>query len=310
MAKKISFVIPVFRSEGTLDPTYEQITDLFQNELSNYDYEFVFVDDGSDDNSLQKLLALHEKDQQVKVIKLSRNFGQRPAVFCGFKHANGDAVVKMSSDLQDPVDMIPEFVKGWEQGNEIVLAYRKERQDSFKDRLFSNIFYGLLRLSNPKYPKGGFDYFLLDHKALAHLNQMHYRNRFLQGDVLWLGFNIEYLPYKRLKRTIGESQQKFSTRIFYFISGIIDASYLPIRVMSFLGIFTSFLGFIGVIIAIYNRFAQEDPYPGWASLIVVNLIIGGLIMFMLGVIGEYLWRIHDEIRDKPLYIVDEKYGDI
>jgi len=310
MAKKISFVIPVFRSEGTLDPTYEQLSALFQNELKGYEYEIVFVDDGSDDNSLTKLLAIHEKDASVKIIKLSRNFGQRPAVFCGFKHATGDAVVKMSSDLQDPVDMIPEFVQGWEEGNEIVLAYRKERQDSFKDSLFSNIFYGLLKLSNPKYPKGGFDYFLLDRKALQHINQMNYRNRFLQGDVLWVGFKIKYLPYKRLKRTIGKSQQKFSTRIFYFISGIIDASYLPIRVMSFLGILTSFLGFIGVILAIYNRFAQENPYPGWASLIVVNLIIGGLIMFMFGVIGEYLWRIHDEIRDKPLYIVDKKYGDI
>ncbi len=189
-----------------------------------------------------------------------------------------------------------------------MLSYRKERQDSLMDSFFSNIFYGFLRLSNPKYPKGGFDYFMLDRKALEHLNQMKYRNRFLQGDVLWLGFNIKYLPYKRLKRPVGKSQQKFSTRIFYFISGIIDASYIPIRFMSFLGVLTSFLGVIGVILVVYNRFATEDPYPGWASLIVINLVIGGLIMFMLGIIGEYLWRIHDEIRDKPLYIVDKIYG--
>jgi len=306
--KTISFIIPVYRNEGSLIPTYEQITALFITTLKGYDYEVVFIDDGSDDNSFQELMTLRKKDNKVNLIKLSRNFGQRSAVLCGLHHASGDAVVKMSADLQEPINSIPKMIQEWENDNEIVIYYRHQREDAIINRLFSNIFYNFIRLTNPNVPKGGFDFFLIGRNALNHFNQIHYHNRFIQGDVLSLGFSVKYLPYKRLKRTIGKSQNTFSKRVKFFIDGILNASYLPIRFISFLGIIISLIGISLALFIIYNKLTNDAPYIGWASLMVLNLIIGGLIMFMLGIIGEYIWRIYDETKHRPNYVIDKIYS--
>lgn len=306
----ISFVIPVFRNKGSLQATYDQITALFKGALSSYDYEFVFVDDGSDDGSLEKLLELREKDKKVKVFKLSRNWGQRNAVQCGLKNCNGEAVVKMSADLQEPIAVIPKFVEEWSKGNDLVIGYRKERADSFVADNTSRFFYFLMRIGNPGMPKGGFDFYVLSKRAVGQLNNINARNRFLQGDILWMGYNVKYMPYKRLPRKVGKSQQHLGKKVKIFIDGLIYTSYLPIRAMSLFGAMTAIAGLIYMVFIIIRRSLNENPENmGWASLMVLNLLLGGLIMLMLGIIGEYLWRIHDETRNRPDYIVDKKFDE-
>ncbi len=307
--KTVSFVIPVFRNEGSLKPTHEQITALFKNELKDYDYDMVFVNDGSDDGSLDELLEIREMDPKVRVFSLSRNFGQREAVMCGFKQVRGDCVVKMSADLQEPIDTIPKMVHGWAEGNEVVICYRAGRNDSFFENTMSSIFYSLMNISNSKMPKSGYDFWLLGERAVTMLNSLTAKNRMLQGDILWMGYNVKFLPYQRLKREIGESQQSMGKKVKFFIDGLIYTSYLPIRVMSLIGFLFAFLGIISAVVVVVNRLVNENPYTGWASLIVLNLVIGGLIMLMLGMIGEYLWRIHDQTRARPDFIIDKIYDE-
>ena len=302
---KLSFVIPVFRNEGSLHPTYEKLLSLIHQ--LQLQYEFVFVNDGSDDNSLQELIALQDRDSAVKIISFSRNFGQVAAVVAGLKEANADAVTIMSADLQEPVELIADMIAKWKEGNEIVIGHRIDREDGFVANTASVIFYKLMKYVNPKMPKGGFDFTLIDRKALDVLNQIDERNRFFQGDILWLGFNTAFIPYTRLKRTIGRSQWTLSKKLKYFIDGLLNTSYIPIRLMSLLGICFSVFGFLYALVIAYNRFIHNTPFTGWAPIMITILIIGGLIMLMLGIIGEYVWRTYDETRKRPLYIIKDKF---
>ena len=301
---KLSFVIPVFRNEGSITPTYEKITGLMYKLV--LDYEFVFVNDGSDDNSMQELTALHEQDSKVKVLSFSRNFGQVPAIIAGMKEVTGAAAVSMSADLQEPIELIENMISKWQSGNEIVIGHRVDREDSFIANKASAVFYSMMKYVNPKMPKGGFDFLLIDQKAIAVFNQIDERNRFFQGDILWLGFSVAFIPYSRLKRTIGKSQWTLSKKLKYFIDGLLNTSYIPIRLMSLLGIIISFFGFLYAIVIAYNRFINNTPFEGWAPIMILILIIGGLIMLMLGIIGEYVWRTYDETRKRPLYIIKDK----
>ncbi|UPT70064.1 MAG: glycosyltransferase family 2 protein [Flavobacterium sp. JAD_PAG50586_2] len=302
---KLSFVIPVFRNEGSITPTYQKLYDLVQS--MQLEYELIFVNDGSDDNSIGELVALHEKDANVKVLSFSRNFGQVPAMIAGWKEVTGDAVVTMSADLQEPIELIAEMIAKWKSGNEIVICHRNDREDSFIANNASLVFYKLMKYVNPQMPKGGFDFLLIDRKALEVLNQIDERNRFFQGDILWLGFNVAFIPYNRLKRTIGKSQWTLSKKLKYFLDGLLNTSYMPIRIMSLMGIVFSLLGFIYAIVIAYNRLMHNTPFDGWAPIMILILIIGGLIMLMLGIIGEYVWRTYDETRKRPIYIIKDKF---
>lgn len=302
---KLSFVIPVFRNEGSITPTYQKLYDLAQSQ--QLEYELIFINDGSDDNSIGELMALHDKDAKVKVLSFSRNFGQIPAMIAGWKEVTGDAVISMSADLQEPIELIAEMITKWKSGNEIVICHRNDREDSFIANNASLVFYKLMRFINPKMPKGGFDFLLIDRKALDVLNQIDERNRFFQGDILWLGFNVAFIPYNRLKRTIGKSQWTLSKKLKYFLDGLLNTSYMPIRAMSLMGIIFSLLGFIYAIVIAYNRMMHNTPFNGWAPIMILILIIGGLIMLMLGIIGEYVWRTYDETRKRPVYIIKDKF---
>jgi dolichol-phosphate mannosyltransferase len=307
---KISFVIPVFRNEGALLLTYQKLKKLFEQQLQNkYLYEIIFVNDGSDDNSINELLEIKNLDRQVKIISFSRNFGQVPAIIAGFKESTGDCVVNMSADLQDPPELIIQMLQAWEQKNEIVICYRNDREDNFIANNTSKLFYGLMKYVNPKMPVGGFDFLLLDRKPVNEFNKIDERNRFFQGDILWLGYTIKFIPYKRQKRVIGKSQWSLSKKLKYFIDGLLNTSYIPIRLMSFLGIITAFVGFLYSLIIIYARIVHKTPFTGWAPIMIITLIIGGVIMIMLGIIGEYIWRIYDEARNRPIYIIKDKFID-
>ncbi len=305
----ISFILPVFRNEGSIRITCSKIEELFHYKLQTFDFEIVLVNDGSDDGSWAEILEITSVNERIKALSFSRNFGQVAAMIAGARYAKGNAAVFMSADLQDPVELIEEMIQEWQnQKSEIVICYRTDREDSISSKLTSAIFYRFMKIANPKMPEGGFDYVLLDRKPLDVFTEIDERNRFFQGDILWMGFNIKFIPYKRLKRTIGKSQWNFSKKLKYFIDGSLNTSYIPIRFMSMIGTATAILGFIYAFVVAYTRFINKVPFKGYAPIVILLLIIGGLIMIMLGIIGEYLWRVYDETRKRPVYIIKEQVG--
>jgi dolichol-phosphate mannosyltransferase len=303
----ISFVIPVYRNEGAVSLTYQKLHAMCAADLPGYTPEYVFVDDGSDDGSLPELLHLREKDPRVRVISLTRNFGQMAAIQAGLKEATGDLVLQLSADLQDPVELIPKMVQESVQGNELIICYRSNREDDVRARLTSRAFYAIVRLSYPQIPPGGFDYVLMSRRVVDAFNSIEVRNRFFQGDLLWLGFKTTFIPYTRAKRTIGRSQYTFAKRLKNSLDAILDSSYLPIRFISLLGVVTAFAGFLYAINIVYARLMHQIPFTGWAPIMILVLVIGGLTMIMLGIIGEYIWRIYDEVRRKPNYVIRDIY---
>lgn len=304
---KISFVVAVYHNESALSKTHEKIQSIFSNELTNHEYEVVFVDDGSKDGSLQEIMNLREKDPRVKVITFTRNFGQMAAMLAGFKEAIGDAVINISADLQDPVELIPQMVEKWQGGSETVICYRTDRTDTLFSKLFSRLAYGVLRISMPQIPPGGFDFVLMDRKVMDVFNAIDVRHRFFQGDLLWTGYRTSFIPYVRLKRTIGKSQYNFGKKLKNFLDAVLDASYLPIRFISLVGVITSALGVLYSASIVISWLRGETPFAGWAPIMIAILLVGGLIMLMLGVIGEYIWRINEEVRKRPNYVVRDKF---
>jgi polyisoprenyl-phosphate glycosyltransferase len=304
---KISFAIPVYRNEGTIHQTYEKIKSVFSSSLADYEYEIIFVDDGSDDGSLREIMELRKDDPCVKAITFTRNFGQMAAILAGLKDACGDAIINISADMQDPVELIPQMVQKWSEGAEIVICYRSDRSDSLSAKLFSRFAYGALRLAVPQIPRGGFDFVLMDRKVMEKFVSIDVRNRFYQGDLLWTGYRTSFIPYIRLKRLIGRSQYNFGKKLKIFLDAYLDSSFLPIRFISLVGIITSMLGILYSLIIVCSWFRGAMPFTGWAPIMIVLLLVSGLIMVMLGVIGEYIWRIYDEVRKKPNYIVREKH---
>lgn len=304
---KISFVIAVYHNEGAISKTHEKIQSVFASDLKEDDYEIIFVDDGSKDGSLAEILNLKKQDYRVKAVTFTRNFGQMAAMLAGFKEATGDAVINISADLQDPVELIPQMVGKWKEGSEIVICYRTDRSDSLSAKLFSRFAYGVLRISHPQIPPGGFDFVLMDRKVMDEFNAIDVRHRFFQGDLLWTGYRTSFIPYVRLKRTIGKSQYNFGKKLKNFLDAILDASYLPIRFISLLGLLTSALGVLYSISIVISWARGETPFSGWAPIMIAILMVGGLIMVMLGVIGEYVWRINEEVRKRPNYVVRDKF---
>jgi glycosyltransferase involved in cell wall biosynthesis len=304
---KISFVIAVYQNEGAISKTHEKIQSVFARELKEYDYEIVFVDDGSKDGSLREILNLKELDSRIKAITFTRNFGQMAAMLAGFGEATGDAVINISADLQDPVELIPQMIDKWRGGSELVICYRTDRSDSFIAKLFSRLAYGVLRISLPQIPPGGFDFVLIDRKVMDVFNAIDVRHRFFQGDLLWTGYRTSFIPYVRLKRMIGKSQYNFGKKLKNFLDAILDASYLPIRFISLVGLITSALGVLYSLTIVISWLRGETPFAGWAPIMIAILLVGGLIMVMLGVIGEYVWRINEEVRKRPNYVIRDRF---
>jgi dolichol-phosphate mannosyltransferase len=304
---KLTFAVPVYQNEQALTLTYEKTRQLIETRFADFECEWVFVDDGSTDNSLQELLGLRERDPRVKVVSFTRNFGQMAAILAGLNQVTGDVAINMSADLQEPVELIEQMIASWRSGAELVIAHRQGRRDSWLERVTSKLAYGLIRLSIPQIPIGGFDFILMDRKVVNSFNEIRVRNRFLQGDLLWFGYSTHFIPYTRLRRTIGRSQYTFFKRLKNFTDAMLDASYLPIRFISATGIVTAILGFIYAFDIVYARWVGNVPFTGWAPIMVLILVVGGLIMFMLGIIGEYVWRIYDETRQKPNYVIRRTY---
>ena len=306
MGHLISVVVPVFNNEPSIDTTVSRIMVDVARALPGDTVELVLVDDGSADGSWRRIVAAKDAyPRNVVAVRLSRNFGQVAAVLAGFKTCSGNAAVMVSADLQDPLDLIPKMVELWKGGTEIVIAHRADRHDSALATVVSKVAYSVARAANPRMPKGGFDYLLLSRRALETLLSFRGRHRFFQGDVLWMGFTTSYIPYERMKRERGKSGWTLTKTLKYFIDLMLDSSYLPIRVMSAVGILFALAGVAYAAVIVYSWTAHRTPFEGWAPIMVLLLVIGGATMLMLGILGEYLWRLYDDVRDKPLYLTQE-----
>ncbi len=306
--KKLSIIVPVYFNEENLPLFYPQLKK-FIDESNKFDYEIVFVDDGSGDNSYAELLKLRSLDERIKVIKLSRNFGSHTAILAGLSHCTGDCATMISADLQDPPEIIVQMFEKWLEGSRVVLAVRADREESLIQKAFSNTYYKLMKkFALKEMPEGGFDCFLIDRKVINILEQLEEKNTSIMGQILWCGFNPAQIHYVRRKREVGKSRWTLSKKMKLFIDSFMAFSYFPIRFISTLGSIIAGAGFLYGLAIIADRLINGAVIQGWTSLMVMMLFLFGINMLMLGVLGEYLWRNFDETRKRPTFIIDEKVG--
>ena len=301
----LSIVVPVYQNESSVRQTLERLLNAHGEAQTNLGLEVCFVDDGSTDSSWTVLSALaDERPDVVTVVKLSRNFGQVNAILAGYEVARGDAVVTISADLQDPPELLAQMVAQWQQGSDVVIAHRVERADDVTSRIFSRLAYGVARRAHPAMPAGGFDFLLLSRRSVDLLRRFPSRHRFFQGDILWLGLPTTFIPYSRERRPFGRSTWSFRKKFKYFTDLLLDSSFAPIQLMSRIGFLIAFAGLVYAMVIVFARIANQTPWPGWAPIMVTLLVVGGMIMVMLGIIGEYLWRIYDDVKGRPLFVIE------
>lgn len=300
--RTISLCYAVYQNAETLPTLLQRSIDAMRESFPDLQHEFVFVDDGSTDNSLEVLVDLKRRfpDQRIVIVAFTRNFGQVAAIAAGWEYATGDAVINLAADLQDPPEQCVPMVRRWLEGADIVISYRRTHATTLLKRITSRIAYRLLA-SNV--PDGGFDFTLLSRRALGHMLTLRDNVRFYQHDVLWLGYDPVFIPYDKRERPSGRSAWSFVKRLNYFLTGYFNISYFPLRAMSILGALVALLGFLYAAIIVYTYFMHGTPFQGWAPLMIAQLAIGGILMMMLGTIGEYIWRIFAEVKARPRYLV-------
>jgi len=303
----ISIVIPVYFNEGSIEHLYNVLNDEVFGRFPNNQFEIIFVDDGSLDNSYKEMVNIKKRDDSVKLIRFTRNFGQVAALYAGYKIAKGNGVLNIGADLQEPseliINMIDDYLK---KTASIIIGTRIKRDESFYRKITSQIFYSIMqKLSFPKMPIGGFDVILMDEKVKEYILNLNESNPFLQGQILWSGYSIKFIPYNRLKRNIGKSKWSFAKKIKYLLDGILNYSYLPLRLFSLLGILSFFGGIIYSTILVIFYFLGYAPFKGWTPIMIIILLFSGLQLIMLGLIGEYLWRSFEQTKKRPQYIIDE-----
>lgn len=305
---KLSTIVPVYFNAPTLLELHTEIAKAV-DQLGGVEAEMIFVDDGSGDNSFDVLSSLAAVDHRCKVIKLSRNHGSWIAALAGLHFSSGDCAVLVSADLQDPPSLIPELYKHWLDGYAAVLAVRSSREDPLSTRFFSAIFYKLMRRFAVKdMPPGGADFGLIDRKIIDALISMEEKNSHLITQVLWTGYSRKLIPYVRQKRKEGKSRWTFSKKLKLFIDSFTAFSYFPLRLMSSTGFLVAAAGFFYTVLIVARRLLYGVIVEGWTSLMVVFLIVSGALLISVGIIGEYLWRVLEEVRKRPAFLVEKMIG--
>ena len=301
---KISIVVPVYYNSDTLEMLYEDMKEKIFDKLG--DYELVFVDDGSGDNSWEIMNKIAEKDPNVVCTKLSRNFGEHAAILAGLSVCSGDCAVTKQADLQEDSTLILDLYEKWKEGNKVVLAIRSERDEGAVKKFFAGMYYFIVRKTiNKDMPQGGCDCYLLDRQVIKVLEMMDEKNSSLTLQVMWVGFKSAKVYFHRKDRTVGKSRWTFAKKFKLVMDSMMSFSYFPIRMMSITGVIFAVAALIGIIGAIYEKLTVGTPIAGYASLMCVVLFSSGLIMLTLGMLGEYIWRALDESRKRPPFIIDE-----
>lgn len=306
MPKTISYVLPVYNESAGVREFYKELSRAVSKN-KKYNYEFIFVNDGSRDDSLEKLQALHRKDKRIKIVNFSRNFGHQIALTAGIDHARGDALIIMDTDLQDPPKVSLELVKEWEEGYDVVYARRRSRIDGFFKKIAIHIYYRVqTRLANVDIPLDTGDFRLVDRKVADHLRALHEKHPYIRGLVSWLGFKQTAVEYDRQGRFAGETNYPFKKLVKLALDGVTGFSTMPLQLITRLGFFTSTLSVIGIVYVLITRiFFADLTLPGWAVTMIAILFMGGIQLITLGVMGTYIGRIYSEVQNRPRYIVSD-----
>lgn len=304
----ISVIVPCFNEESVIEETNKRLVSVL-SQIQDFTYEIIYVNDGSKDNTLSIIKTLASQNHCVKVLSFSRNFGHQSAVTAGLENASGDCTVIIDADLQDPPEVIVQMIDLWKNGYEVVYAVRKERKgETFFKLITAKAFYRTLRyLSDVQIPLDTGDFRLMDKKVVIALNSLKEKNRFIRGLVAWLGFKQIGLEYEREARYSGSTKYTFKKMIRFAIDGLLSFSHKPLRIALNLGFISTFLAFsvLGyVLVASYLE--PSSVIRGWTSLFVGILFLGGVQLICIGILGEYLARIYDEVKNRPTYIVSEK----
>ncbi|MED4239403.1 glycosyltransferase family 2 protein [Priestia megaterium] len=304
---KYSIVVPVYNEEEVIHETYRRLTEVMRS--TKEAYELLFVNDGSRDRTAEIIKEYSEQDPAVVLLDFARNFGHQIAITAGMDYARGEAVVVIDADLQDPPELILEMIKKWKQGFDVVYAKRTKRKgETYFKKQTAAMFYRFLRaMTDIDIPLDTGDFRLLDRKVCNQMNSIQEKNRFVRGLVSWVGFKQIAVEYERDERLAGESKYPLKKMLKLSMDGITSFSYKPLKLASYAGVTLSGIGFIYLLVVLYLKLFTDSTITGWSSLIVIQLFFSGIILIILGMIGEYIGRIYDETKNRPLYIVREKY---
>lgn len=302
---ELSVITPIFNEESGIAELYNRLTAVTKSVTP--DYELIFVNDGSKDNSLQKIIELSATDTRVKYISFSRNFGHQAAISSGIDFAKGKAVVIIDGDLQDPPELIPELYKKYKEGYKVVYAKRKSRKgETVYKKFTARIFYRLLkRITSIDIPLDTGDFRLIDKVIVAQLKNMPEKSKFLRGQIAWLGFRQTYVEFERDERKYGNTAFTTKKMLRFAFQGITGFSDSPLRLASWLGLIVSAVAFVVILYAVYSKFILKEVITGWTSIIISTMFIGGIQLLTIGIIGEYINRINTETKNRPLYIVED-----
>ena len=301
----VSIIIPVFNEEQNIEPLIKRLLPI----LKDLSHEIIFVDDGSTDKTTSIVKKQSERNKNIKLISFYRNFGHQMALVAGYEVAHGDCVITIDADLQDPPEIIPQMIEKWQTGAKIVYAKRNERQgENFFKKFTAAIFYQLINvLSDTPIPQEVGDFRLLDKQVVEYLNNLRERPSFLRGLVAWGGFPTEFVYFKRDKRFSGETHYGFFKMLNFALEGITSFSVKPLRIATYFGFTSGIFGFLGIIYELIRKAISPQSFViGWAGLFTAIMFIGGIQLITIGIIGEYIGKIYQEVQKRPKYIIKEK----
>jgi dolichol-phosphate mannosyltransferase len=306
--RRVSVVVPVFNEEEIIGLFYDRMSHVLSN-LDGLSWEIVFVDDGSQDGSFAKLSALADQDPHIKVLKFSRNFGHQIAITAGVDEARGDCVVIIDSDLQDPPEVIPDMVDQWRRGFDVVYGVRSEREGETAVKLMTaSIFYRLLgRMTNVQIPANVGDFRLMSRRVVEQLKLLREKDRFVRGLVSWVGFRQTGVTYRREARQAGTTKYPLGKMIKFAFDGITSFSTVPLKLATWTG-YLAALAAVLYLISVFIQRALGITVEGWATIMVAMLFLGSVQLICLGILGEYLGRIFNEVKPRPMYVIEERLG--
>ena len=299
----ISVVAPVFNEEAVLDEFYRTLCETL--DTLPYRFEIIFVDDGSQDDSLKAMHDLRTQDTRISIIELSRNFGKEIALTAGLDHCQGEAAIIIDTDLQDPPELIEDMLQEWQNGYQVVYAKRLTREgETWTKKLSSYLFYRVIqRIAKFDIPEDTGDFRLLDRTVVDAITQLREQHRFMKGLFSWVGYRQKAIPFDRKPRHAGTSKWSYWRLWNFALEGITSFSTAPLRIATYLGLFTALSAFVFGLYIIYDTLIWGNPIPGYPSLMVVVLFLGGVQLISIGIIGEYLGRLFDETKQRPLYLI-------
>lgn len=302
--KKISVIIPAYNEEGNVGIIYDKVKGVLN--ATEYDHEFIFVDDGSTDNTRKNILSLIEKNNDIRLISFTRNFGHQLALTAGYNHCTGDAIITMDCDLQHPPDLIPDLIKMWEDGNKIVNTVRIDKgQKSIFKKYTSKYYYKFFSwITGVPIEEGAADFRIVDKVVVDEINRLGENELFLRGMFQWLGFKSASLPYTPGERFSGTTKYNLRKMINFALSGITSFSVMPLKIVTLMGFIVSGLTLLYMIYTIASWIFMKDVISGWTSLMLSVLFIGGIQLISIGILGEYLGRTFIEAKKRPRYVID------